>query len=88
MHWETISVTPTPEESTTDNAVMNYSRRNVELIAYNAIVRDAIPRTRRYPETIYRLIPKVILVMSKHIQARIHFQLARLFFFSNNTSLI
>lgn len=37
-----------PEESTTDNAVMNYSRRNVELIAYNAIVRDTIPRTQRY----------------------------------------
>lgn len=31
---------------------MNYSRRNVKLIAYNAIVRDAILPTHRYAEMI------------------------------------
>lgn len=41
-----------PEESTTDRGrVMNYSRRNVKLIAYNAVVRDAILRIHRYAET-------------------------------------
>jgi len=28
--------------------VMNYSRRNVELIAYNVAIRDAILRIQRY----------------------------------------
>lgn len=48
------------------SAVMNYSPRNVELIAYNAAVRDAIPRIQRYTETIYRLIPKAIPLTLKY----------------------
>jgi len=47
------------------SAVMNYSRRNVELIAYNAAARDAIPRIQRCTETIYRLIPKAIPAILK-----------------------
>lgn len=61
-----------PEESTTDSAVMNYSRRNVKLIAYNTAVRDAIPRIRRYVETTYRLIPKAIPATPKYMHTRTH----------------
>jgi len=55
--------TADPEELTTDSAVMNYSHRNAELIAYNATVY--VMRFREFADmyrrnAIYRLISKAI----------------------------